>query len=84
MQTQGKDNIKTPHITKLAYFLTLIVMPLYFIFEPKITLEFNYTTSEEDETEKQKVKFQDVIGIDDYKEELQEIVDFLKNPGKYH
>lgn len=28
--------------------------------------------------------FKDVIGIDDYKEELQEVVDFLRNPNKYH
>jgi cell division protease FtsH len=29
------------------------------------------------------VKFDDVAGVDEAKEELQEIVDFLKNPGKY-
>src|SRR3954451_15815604 len=31
----------------------------------------------------QRVTFDDVAGIDDAKEELTEIVDFLKNPGKY-
>ncbi len=30
------------------------------------------------------VKFDDVAGIDDVKEELVEVVDFLKNPKKYH
>jgi|Transcript_80095 cell division protease FtsH len=29
------------------------------------------------------VKFEDVAGVDDAKLELQELVDFLKNPGKY-
>ena len=31
-----------------------------------------------------KVKFSDVAGIDEAKAELQEIVDFLKNPNKFH
>jgi len=33
--------------------------------------------------EKNKVYFKDVAGADEEKEELQEIVDFLKNPAKY-
>lgn len=32
---------------------------------------------------KQDVKFQDVAGVDDAKAELEEVVDFLKNPAKY-
>ena len=32
---------------------------------------------------KQSVTFNDVAGIEDAKKELEEIVDFLKNPGKY-
>jgi cell division protease FtsH len=32
---------------------------------------------------KQSVKFSDVAGVDEAKKELEEIVDFLKNPGKY-
>jgi len=36
-------------------------------------------------TEKQgRVTFDDVAGIDEAREELQEIVDFLKDPGKFH
>lgn len=31
-----------------------------------------------------KLTFKDVAGLDEEKEELQEIVDFLKNPRKYH
>lgn len=31
-----------------------------------------------------KVKFTDVIGMEEVKQELTEIVDFLKSPGKYH
>ena len=34
-------------------------------------------------TDKSKVTFDDVAGVDEEKEELQEIVEFLKNPKKY-
>ena len=34
-------------------------------------------------TDKQKVTFKDVAGVDEEKEELEEVVDFLKNPSKY-
>ena len=32
---------------------------------------------------KQSVKFADVAGVDEAKKEVEEVVDFLKNPGKY-
>lgn len=32
---------------------------------------------------KQSVKFADVAGVDEAKKELEEVVDFLRNPGKY-
>ncbi len=35
------------------------------------------------EDEKQKITFKEVAGLDEEKEELEEIVDFLKNPQKY-
>src|SRR5258708_34363060 len=36
-----------------------------------------------DENTEQPITFSDVAGIDEAKEELTEIVDFLKNPDKY-
>lgn len=35
------------------------------------------------ESKREKVTFQDVAGIDEAKEELQEIIEFLKNPAKF-
>ena len=35
------------------------------------------------QTEKNRVTFEDVAGVDEEKQELQEIVEFLKNPKKY-
>jgi len=35
------------------------------------------------DTSKNKILFKDVAGAEEEKEELQEVVDFLKNPKKY-
>lgn len=35
------------------------------------------------DVKKMKLRFSDVIGIEEFKEELMEIVDYLKNPNKY-
>ena len=43
----------------------------------------NAKTDNEAKAEHQKVRFTDVHGCDEAKEELQELVDFLKNPGKF-
>ncbi|MCI5775143.1 MAG: ATP-dependent zinc metalloprotease FtsH [Aerococcus sp.] len=37
-----------------------------------------------DRAKESKVRFSDVAGADEEKQELVEVVDFLKNPGKYH
>lgn len=43
----------------------------------------NAKTDNEAKAEHQKVRFSDVHGCDEAKEELQELVDFLKNPEKF-
>jgi cell division protease FtsH len=46
-------------------------------------MSFGRSRARRVEGSEQKVTFEDVAGIDEAKEELNEIVDFLKNPDKY-
>ncbi|MGI6334252.1 MAG: ATP-dependent zinc metalloprotease FtsH [Saccharofermentanales bacterium] len=46
-------------------------------------MSFGRSRAKLNDPSKNKVSFQDVAGADEEKEELQEVVDFLKNPKKY-
>lgn len=46
-------------------------------------MSFGRSRAKLNDPTKNKVSFQDVAGADEEKEELQEVVDFLKNPKKY-
>ena len=47
-------------------------------------LQFGKAKFKDTNDEKRKTTFEDVAGADEEKEELEEIVEFLKNPGKYN
>ena len=49
----------------------------------KSAISFGKSRAKLNDPSKNKVTFDDVAGADEEKEELQEIVDFLKNPNKY-
>lgn len=49
----------------------------------KSAMSFGRSRAKLNDPSKNKVTFQDVAGADEEKEELKEIVDFLKNPKKY-
>lgn len=74
----------------LSTFLPIIVMVAFFLFlfrQARGTQEsifsFGQSKAKLFNRNMPKVTFADVAGIDEAKSELEEIVDFLKNPGKY-
>jgi cell division protease FtsH len=83
-----------PSINYASYFVTLlpvllIALLLYFVFSRQMkgvgsnAMNFGKSPAKLLTKERNKVTFKDVAGCDEAKEELQEIVDFLKDPGKF-
>jgi cell division protease FtsH len=77
-----------------SYILTvlpilLVVLLLYFVFSRQMkgvggtAMTFGKSPAKMLQKGQNKITFKDVAGIDEAKEELVEIVDFLKNPGKF-
>lgn len=69
------------------FILTLLLMGgLYFIYAQQANgkgMQFGKSTAKMYDPNGKKVTFKDVAGADEEKEELAEIVDFLKGPEKY-
>lgn len=87
-----KSEEPTPNY--LSYFFTflpvlLVLLVLYFIFSRQMrgignsALNFGKSPAKLMTKSNNKVTFKDVAGVDEAIEELQEIVEFLKNPGKF-
>lgn len=83
-----------PSPNYLSYLLPLlpllvIILLLYFGFSRQMkgvgtsAINFGKSPARLLTKERNKVTFKDVAGCDEAKEELQEIVDFLKDPGKF-
>lgn len=84
-----------PSPNYFSYFLTLlpvllVVFLLYFVFSKQMkggvgsgAMTFGKAPTRMLTKDRNKVTFKDVAGCDEAKEELQEIVDFLKNPAKF-
>lgn len=79
-----------------GYFLTilpvlLVVFLLYFVFSKQMkgmggtggAMSFGKSPARLMTKENNKTSFKDVAGCEEAKEELQEVVDFLKDPGKF-
>ena len=83
-----------PSPNYFGYILTilpvvLVVLLLYFVFSRQMkgvgssAMNFGKSPARLLTKERNKVTFKDVAGCEEAKEELQEIVDFLKDPGKF-
>lgn len=77
-------------ITILTTFLPLLLMILFFFFIFRQAREgassvfsFGQSRAKQFTRDMPKVTFADVAGVDEAKQELQEVVDFLKHPEKY-
>lgn len=69
-------------------FLLFIFFIWFFVFRQMQStgnkaLSFGKSRAKMALKDKQKITFKDVAGVDEAKEELQEIIDFLKNPQKF-
>jgi cell division protease FtsH len=79
-----------PLMQQLLFFLLLIGF-FWFVFYRKMAASgggpFGFGKSKarmlSEDKSKKKITFKDVAGIDEAKEEVQEIVEFLKNPAKF-
>jgi len=75
-------------ISKILPYLSIGIMLIIAFMIIKAVMEANnknmaFGKSRARNVERSKVKFSDVAGSEEEKEELKEIVDFLKNPRKY-
>jgi len=77
-------------VTILTTFLPLILIVVFFFFIFRQAREgassifsFGQSKARQFTRDMSKVTFADVAGVDEAKQELQEIVDFLKHPEKY-
>jgi cell division protease FtsH len=92
---EKKFKSKEPSPNILSYLITmlpiiLIVMLLYFVFARQMkgmggggAMNFGKSPARLLNKDQNKITFKDVAGIDEATEELEEIVEFLKSPGKF-
>lgn len=70
-------------------WIFLFIAIWYFIFVRQVrgggkdAMDFGKSRAQMQDLKKNKVRFKDVAGCDETKEELKDIVDYLKNPKKY-
>ena len=90
----GYEYVEPADVSSILSVVTIVIMVaamgffLWFSFsraqgDGKSAMSFGRSKAKLNDPSKNKVTFADVAGADEEKEELQEVVDFLKNPKKY-
>ena len=86
--SMGSMHAGTSWWESLLPYLSVIIVVIFGVILIRSILganskSFNFGKTKAQVAQNVKVKFSDVAGIDEEKEELQEIVEFLKNPQKF-
>jgi cell division protease FtsH len=86
----AKEATGSPWVTILSYWAPILLMIGFWVFFMRQVqsggnkaLSFGKSKAKLSSSAQKKVTFRDVAGVDEAKEELQEIIDFLKEPQKF-
>ena len=86
----AKEPAGSPWVTVLSYWAPILLMIGFWVFFMRQVqsggnkaLSFGKSKAKLSSSAQKKVTFRDVAGVDEAKEELQEIIDFLKEPQKF-
>jgi cell division protease FtsH len=90
IEISGKDPTTSPWVTALYAWAPILLMIGFWIFIMRQmqsggnkALSFGKSRAKLSSSSQKKVTFKDVSGVDEAKEELQEIIEFLKEPQKF-
>jgi cell division protease FtsH len=87
---EAREPTGSPWVTVLSYWAPILLMIGFWVFFMRQVqsggnkaLSFGKSKAKLSSSAQKKVTFRDVAGVDEAKEELQEIIDFLKEPQKF-
>ncbi len=72
------------HVLPLIFFVWLLMLLFRFMGPKGWGMPFNFKVGKQTNKKEATTRFSDIAWMEEVKQELTEIVDFLKNPQKYH